>query len=949
MRLTMTVRVQFTPLESLLIFQGLTAWGAQPDAFAKVSDSLNQCAFLRKDDQEVRERWSPRSVQHLYLGLLKAESTEASKDTTEADEAHANTNDASPSRKRKAASPTLPTLEEASKHAHLMPGLVAKLYLRYRDEQVKAIREDEVKYEVLVKDVDRFEENNETTMSDLRDATVPTKQQVLDTPQLTNEDVVLQGETAHGDSGISTAEPSSIGRDAIMQDAPQDPSAQLSDDLAKAGTPWIAAKEPSSIEFVKSLPTKEAGLDFIARDEQKSRPGALGKSIIDVTSPSHVLQPQQVALANQPTSPAHLHSPYESDHLAVSNSYGRPDTSLPLAFPSQSTPSRISGAAPLYPPQGPQNVQAQNVSAPHLAPNLLPRMQTGPEPHHTQQPGPHHTQQPGLQYMPQQPGGPWLQSSYNLQHPSQVYTPQPPRPVQPPHRGGIMLPPFQVSPQIPAPIQQQNRMSTSLLPSPYSMKIDTNVSASRTLNAVHTPVTAQRRPRSRLSQVSPLKPGTAATPGSGTVWRPLAVSQSPAPSPRPRSRHLSPFGRDIPNSSLQEVSNAQITTPKSVERKKRGRTSKAASKPLASDQSMEIVEDVPTPVKVKKAASRAASKTPSTAAASQTRQTRSQSLVSQPDVQSAVNAALEKMKFKDEPRTPTAPLEDHAEPDEPEKSVKLTKKGLPFKSRQAKVVKGASKASPPPTTPTGLSSSTTNLTTKSTTTILASRNFSKMTAPIMNNITSHKHASLFANPVKERDAEGYASMIRRPQDLKSIRNAISAGSRAVVAASALLESSNSNNNNNNNTSSTGSGNTTTDSPGPSSSSSASASSIIALPASADLLPPKGIVNAAQLEQEIMRMFANAVMFNPGDGGVVNDTKEMFNTVEPAVAKWRAADRTTVVDAAAAAVAVERGGAGAGVAAGGKGKVDEEADELGQDESVMANSSRMGLPAKRRRL
>jgi len=196
----------------------------------------------------------------------------------------------------------------------------------------------------------------------------------------------------------------------------------------------------------------------------------------------------------------------------------------------------------------------------------------------------------------------------------------------------------------------------------------------------------------------------------------------------------------------------------------------------------------------------------------------------------------------------------------------------------------------------------------------------------MNNITSHKHASIFANPVKERDAEGYASMIRRPQDLKSIRNAISAGSRAVVAASALLDSASSKDG-----AATAASN---DSPGPAGTS----SSMVTLPAAPDLFPPRGIVNAAQLEQEIMRMFANAVMFNPGDAGVVNDTREMFGTVEPAVAKWRAADRTTTTPATVDAGDKARASA----------KVDDEADELGQDESALVTPS-AGLPAKRRRL
>ena len=168
-------------------------------------------------------------------------------------------------------------------------------------------------------------------------------------------------------------------------------------------------------------------------------------------------------------------------------------------------------------------------------------------------------------------------------------------------------------------------------------------------------------------------------------------------------------------------------------------------------------------------------------------------------------------------------------------------------------------------------------------TILASRNFQRMTAPIMNNITSHKHASIFANPVRLKDAEGYTDIIRRPQDLKSIRAAIVAGSRAVAAATAGMTLG---------TDSPGAGvGTPTGASTPSgSSSSANASGLVRLPWSPALVPPLGIVNGAQLEQELCRMFANAVMFNPGNGGVVHDTREMFESVESAVAAWRATEK-----------------------------------------------------------
>ncbi|KAK2861354.1 hypothetical protein FQN49_004283, partial [Arthroderma sp. PD_2] len=87
--------------------------------------------------------------------------------------------------------------------------------------------------------------------------------------------------------------------------------------------------------------------------------------------------------------------------------------------------------------------------------------------------------------------------------------------------------------------------------------------------------------------------------------------------------------------------------------------------------------------------------------------------------------------------------------------------------------------------------------------------------------------------------------------------------------------------------------------------------------SAELLPPKGIVNSSQLEKELIRMFANAIMFNPtpdntfgpsfpmqtdsssragtrsaepDEGGIINDTLEMYEDVEKAISTWRSAER-----------------------------------------------------------
>ncbi|KAI5309548.1 hypothetical protein KEM55_002995, partial [Ascosphaera atra] len=103
--------------------------------------------------------------------------------------------------------------------------------------------------------------------------------------------------------------------------------------------------------------------------------------------------------------------------------------------------------------------------------------------------------------------------------------------------------------------------------------------------------------------------------------------------------------------------------------------------------------------------------------------------------------------------------------------------------------------------------------------------------------------------------------------------------------------------------------------------------------SSDLIPPKAIINSAQLEMELTRMFANAIMFNPTpeitfgpsfpmrreilnaagnrgsrestrdpeeeepfqEGGIITDTLDMFEDVELAVKRWRAAERAVAVD------------------------------------------------------
>jgi len=147
----------------------------------------------------------------------------------------------------------------------------------------------------------------------------------------------------------------------------------------------------------------------------------------------------------------------------------------------------------------------------------------------------------------------------------------------------------------------------------------------------------------------------------------------------------------------------------------------------------------------------------------------------------------------------------------------------------------------------------------------ATRNFARLSSVILNEITAHRYAGSFQKPVK--DVEGYEDIIRRPQDLKSIKAAITAGTRAIAAASAKDSS--------------------TDSPA---GTPAKDSSTLILEKTADLVPPKAIVNSAQLECEVMRMFANAVLFNPGNEGLVSDARDMSEDIADKIRDWRAVER-----------------------------------------------------------
>ena len=218
--------------------------------------------------------------------------------------------------------------------------------------------------------------------------------------------------------------------------------------------------------------------------------------------------------------------------------------------------------------------------------------------------------------------------------------------------------------------------------------------------------------------------------------------------------------------------------------------------------------------------------------------------------------------------------------------------------------------------------------------VIVSRNFTKTSQLLLNEINSHKLAGIFAKALSERDAPGYKDLVLRPQDLKSIKAAITKGGKAAMAAIEAFEEKNGENAG----VEEGGREKTPTRAAPNAAEEGGAeralgNGVYLVKATEDLLPPKGIVNSSQLEMELVRMFANAVMFNPlpssergfgrslrlrkrgGDvapqakdededgeqrgessesdestpsetGGIISDTREMSEDVMAMVSKWR---------------------------------------------------------------
>jgi hypothetical protein len=128
----------YTTLESLLLFQCLHAYGVGHSVFGKISDLLKKNPEITGHKYFQSGRLSPDALRNFYLERLRKE-IDHEQGPNDVD----TNGDVANPRKRKKASPTLPSVQESLQHHDLIPKLVNKLYASFRKEVTEQIKADE--------------------------------------------------------------------------------------------------------------------------------------------------------------------------------------------------------------------------------------------------------------------------------------------------------------------------------------------------------------------------------------------------------------------------------------------------------------------------------------------------------------------------------------------------------------------------------------------------------------------------------------------------------------------------------------------------------------------------------------------------------------------------------------------------------------------------------------
>ncbi|KAI9770723.1 MAG: hypothetical protein M1840_002973 [Geoglossum simile] len=993
----MNTLTAYTPLESLLLFQSLAKYGAEPPAFSKISDLLKGNPLVRQAKTFDTGRLSPDALQELYLGLLKEDSRgEVGRNGSlelPGDEGQSN------SRKRKLQTPDV---------AQQAQQLVKRLYARYIENITRLIREDERRYQGLRREVEEIRRGELVEELRKRETAEPaspanargdgeptTGQNALEAPTSIDEAGVRadkEVETTLGPVKINAGSKTEDVNGTIRNGSPK----LAAPEISRNASPASPAPIPSPGIAVESMPSPRAPdqapmvieeqengaarLSSRSRTPQAQTPARPQSAEPRTSSYSRhyvtstpATQPNNSTYSNQPElveglSP-NLTNSDDTASIPTLQNDSQAEEHLPIspkiqsnALLSQETQILRSHEQDALGP-APSPAADQSPAGVEAAATMAAEGVSSPEVQ-DQTPGPsgptaaadgQHQVEPNIG---SDQGEPLVDTPEPMECSAPPRTPVPP--VQDashpsllsqntglyPHRPRTPRTPFSTSQ---AQIHEQPALNHPALESTPSelRELNPQDQSPSTSQDDAQGITSDQMPIANATQQLPLRSPVIQTPAPSTNIRQNLFITPGFSKPRPppidtsalTNRSFKPFDRGLisgsPGSPVRpgpdEISpisapSSPILFPKlpeseppritkGKERVQRGPSPDAAGRVEGGDteeletrktRSGRTQSVVGAKSRKTRAESIASSAVPPSARA------RSQSIVSHADELSIDHETISRRRVKHE-QPPTPSRTSSAAGADKGGGESTIDEGTRLRRGKRKEPEDVEEMGPKPKrigtilgahdTHSALQPIADSVTAPQY--VLSTRNFARTSATIMNDVGQHKYASIFSSPVKEKDAPGYKDLIYRPQDLKSIKSAIAAGGKAVAAAIGAVSVS---------------GGTPTEnspSPGPVGTAAAKNTSLW-IPISQEVVPPRGIINSAQLEKELMRMFANAVMFNPGpdrgfgpafkekaesgqeededtieedeDGGVVKDTREMFAVVERAVTDWRAAER-----------------------------------------------------------
>ncbi|RFU27902.1 hypothetical protein B7463_g8427, partial [Scytalidium lignicola] len=947
----MNTTTAYTQLECLLLFQSLVAYGTDSSAFDRISDLLKSNALVKGGDSYDPNRLSVDALHELYQSLLREENKSEDEKTDGVEDGSRSS--PTPSRKRKLQSPALKDTRDVTEKK--LSILVDRLYARYRDYMIKAIREDERRYAKVQQEIVEIErgdwderilrdnkalarengiitpppslpqteqqqqqqqpvEKKKTNGQVLTREAIPQEKKLAEVPQPTHAPPAVPEPTKEKDTSANVPAPSSqpapqTAPQAVQQEPPAQPEGLAISDVLNGAS--AASTRPASPQVeAPSLPKA---------DTHAIQPNGHQKPPVTTAEGPSPVQPRQPTQPSQPAQPAQSVPQQQGNAWKWEQPYQPGPTQHPLPYqPGPPYPQFNPAQYPQtpQPPQHPQSFQHPPQSHGPPYPGLPPFPQQ-PQ-HHPFVPSSPHSSGPGPIVLPppaavhKSPGGspgrplpdisgqhyrPSSASSHvqQLQPPTGAYppsyTPQQ-RPVSsngpPPQQWNQPYPPYQpppqgypYTPQVPG--QRPPFPPRPELIPPDSRQYNSPYNANQTPRP---PVTSQRPATISTPKARPSLPSTPVShsqplfmTGNATQWTPNPSGSTPRPyhlTKPPTVEPLSPVLRPAklpevqkegtrPKPQTQKTETQKAEVPKTEPRKtetQKLEAQKVEAKKSEPSKAAELIS---------RQRGRPRTRAGSTASSAIAGSRRSQSVASHTD-ELALDTEGTNRRVKQEVATPRG-VEDIGDTTADEGTVRR---------------KRPLKEAPSPRYPTKrkrLESIDRREPSGPATQVLWTRAFPKISAQALEAISGHRNASTFAAPVKERDAPGYRDVILRPQDLKSIRSAITAGNRAAAGVAPEDQSQ----------------------------------SGVWLPISEDLIPPKGIINFAQLEKELMRIFANAIMFNadPNRGfgrtfdaaargeddeeadrtgyefdenGVVKETTAMYADVERIISSLRSAER-----------------------------------------------------------